>query len=66
MNVKTIVCLVSTLLLWSFTASAAEPLRVFIRAGVKTHNGSTADAVKLHKRRVETRQTMVFTFISSL
>jgi len=41
--VKTIACLVSTLLLWSFTAAAAEPLRVFIRAGIKTHGPGQHD-----------------------
>ena len=45
MNARTIVCLLATAVAFTVThaASAAEPLRVCIRAGIKTHGPGQHD-----------------------
>ena len=43
MNARTIVCLLTAALLSISNLSAAEPLRVFIRAGIKTHGPGQHD-----------------------
>ena len=43
MNARTIVCLLAAAVTFTHTAAAAEPLRVFIRAGIKTHGPGQHD-----------------------
>jgi len=43
MKLKSIVCLMWAVLVWSIPAVAAQPLRVFIRGGVKTHGPGQHD-----------------------
>ena len=43
MNARTIICLLAAAVTFTHTAAAAEPLRVFIRAGIKTHGPGQHD-----------------------